>query len=122
MSENEVTNSAVSGAIARPQPAFGCELVHDDNGVRLVLSGELDIASAPELERRIGEAGASALVIDLGGLTFVDSTGLRLLLSVCAPDARPAPAELIPGPPTVQRVFELAGVAERLRFREVEDA
>jgi anti-anti-sigma factor len=49
----------------------------------LALCGELDIASAPGLERALDEFGASIprrLVIDLTDVTFMDSTGLRALL------------------------------------------
>jgi anti-sigma B factor antagonist len=49
----------------------------------IALSGELDIASAPVLEEAMIEAcsaGAREVVLDLGGLEFMDSTGLRAIL------------------------------------------
>ena len=55
-----------------------------DAGVRLELTGELDISSAPVLEEALGriEAGQpSLLLVDLRGLEFMDSTGLRTLVS-----------------------------------------
>jgi anti-sigma B factor antagonist len=54
------------------------------NGVaRLALAGELDMAVAPTLEvelSRVENDGVSSLLLDLGELTFMDSTGLHLLL------------------------------------------
>jgi len=48
-------------------------------GWRLTLRGELDFGSAPQLERALAESGADVL-LDLRGLTFMDSTGVRVLL------------------------------------------
>lgn len=55
-------------------------------GPRTVITavGELDPATAPQLDRAIADAradGATELVIDLAGVTFVDSSGLRSLIA-----------------------------------------
>jgi anti-anti-sigma factor len=57
------------------------------------------------------------VVIDLGGLTFIDSSGLRVLLLADA-RARERGYELVllPGQETVQRVFEMTGALDVLRF------
>ena len=87
----------------------------------LVLSGELDIAPAADLEAmvlRICAEGARGLVIDLSGLTFMGSTGIRIVLSakqICA--ERACEFFVIPGPPTVQRLFEITGLLDVLPFR-----
>ena len=50
----------------------------DDGTVVIALAGELDIASAPELEKAIDRAtasGARLVIVDLHGLEFMDSTG-----------------------------------------------
>jgi anti-anti-sigma factor len=87
----------------------------------LALSGELDIASAPGLERALDEFGASIprrLVIDLTEVTFMDSTGLRALL-LARQRTEDGDHELLlrPGPRQVQRVFELSGTLERFNFQ-----
>lgn len=48
----------------------------------LAVSGELDLAGAAELEERIrqGIASGGALELDISGLTFIDSTGLSILV------------------------------------------
>ena len=61
---------------------------HDHEAPRLVLSGELDLASAEELEgelKQLESAEPPLLVLDLRELEFMDSTGLR---TVIAADAR----------------------------------
>ena len=49
----------------------------------LSLVGELDASTAPELEaaiERLCEDGASEIVLDMHELSFIDSSGLRLIL------------------------------------------
>jgi anti-sigma B factor antagonist len=86
----------------------------------LVLSGELDMATAPHLETVVHACAGSAgrLTLDLSRLTFMDSTGVRLVLltqRLCRETG--AEFALIPGPRLIQRVFELTGVLDRLPFR-----
>jgi anti-sigma B factor antagonist len=82
--------------------------------------GELDALTAPTLEAQINElreAGFRRVVLDLRGLSFMDSTGLHLIFR-CDEEARQDgfAFELISGTRAVQRVFEVAGFAERLPF------
>jgi anti-sigma B factor antagonist len=93
---------------------------HVGNSVRVVSVGELDIGGAPEAEDVLREAegdGVSDLTLDLSGLTFMDSTGLRL---VVAADRRAREAgrtlHVVRGPAAVQRVFELTGLDDKLPF------
>jgi anti-sigma B factor antagonist len=86
----------------------------------VALEGELDIAAVAEIEpelERLERGGLSALVLDLRGVTFLDSSGIRMIL---AADAR-ARAQarrlvVVPGPEPVHRVFELALLDRRLEF------
>lgn len=51
----------------------------------LAIAGELDVSTAPELARRVQELlddEASAVSLDLSELTFMDSSGLRLLIEL----------------------------------------
>lgn len=89
-------------------------------GSVLSLYGELDVASAPLLERRIKRlqwAGASAIVIDLSGLDFIDSTGLHVLIRAHA-RAEEGRLTLLRGSRNVHRVFELTGTDELLPFAD----
>jgi anti-anti-sigma factor len=49
------------------------------HGMVLVVEGELDMVTAKVLTERAEAAMAKNLVIDLAGVTFMDSTGLRAL-------------------------------------------
>jgi anti-sigma B factor antagonist len=92
------------------------------NRVRhLVLSGELDMAGIPELRRNLSEACSEleCLVIDMSGLTFIDSTGIHFLLDMRSRAERDGwTLRVVPGPPQVQRVLEIAGVAELLPWAD----
>ena len=84
----------------------------------LVLEGALDIAATTaahkcliglDLPRR------GQLVLDLSRVTFIDSTGIRLLLQA-REHARRCGAEfgIVPGPADVTRVLELVGLDDQL--------
>ena len=61
------------------------EIVKNKNGSTLVvsLSGRLDTVSAPQLDKELKEAigDISELILDLSGLEYMSSAGLRILLS-----------------------------------------
>lgn len=91
-------------------------------GVRIRLRGDVDLANVGDIQAKIDEclaAGCQHVVLDLRGVTFLDSTGVHLVLDTDA-TARAAGWQLllIEGPPAVQRVFELAGVRDRLPFAQ----
>jgi len=91
-----------------------------DDAVTISLQGELDLSSASRMEERfaaIDEQRPSRVVVDLGGLAFMDSTGLRALL-LADELAREHNYELVllPGQEAVQRVFEVTGALDVLRF------
>jgi anti-anti-sigma factor len=99
--------------------AFDVEIAGDAAVVRA--SGELDQSTAPALERAIGgplgDPGIRSITLDLRSLRFIDSTGLRIVLTTDgALRADGRRLQLIKGPPSVHRVFELALLEERLDF------
>jgi anti-sigma B factor antagonist len=86
----------------------------------VALAGELDISTAPDVDReltKIERQQPSTLVVDLRELTFIDSTGLRTILSA---DARfrqqGGRLVIVPGPPAVHRVFTISLLDQRLQF------
>jgi anti-anti-sigma factor len=59
---------------------FDLTASRDDQGrCRLTLRGELDLGTAEQLEQALAEANGEVL-LDLRGLSFMDSTGVRVLL------------------------------------------
>ena len=84
------------------------------------LNGELDIAAAPMARDLIAAVigKGRALVLDLRGLSFIDSSGLDLLLQLAADARRDGwSLSLIQGARVVQRIFQLTGTEGRLPFR-----
>jgi anti-sigma B factor antagonist len=84
----------------------------------LVLSGELDVVSAPELAQCLNEALAAdhaRVTLDLSELEFVDSAGVSVLIKG-KQDAESNGRTLVLSHPTeqVHRVFALIGLADWL--------
>src|SRR4051794_32119851 len=84
--------------------------------------GDLDIASAPELQESLGLAlrsDASAVVVDLRGIDLLDSTGLRVLLEAAlGPDGKRV--SFVRGGERVETVLRVSGLSDKLPFREPE--
>jgi anti-sigma B factor antagonist len=84
------------------------------NGTWVVAaSGELDLFTAPELERALAEPltnGAVQLVVDLAAATFVDSTALHVLLRVARQlDGKEDELIVVAPDPNVRKAFEITG-------------
>ncbi len=93
---------------------------HDKGRAVVSLRGELDLASAPLLQSELDSsqiASASMLVLDLEELKFIDSTGLRVLLSAYEQaQQRGQEFAVTEGSPQVQRLLSITGVGEHLRI------
>lgn len=106
-----------------PQPPASRLLTVDSRrtaeGPLLVPSGELDIDSAPVLDEALRRAAdaETPVTVDLRELTFMDSTGLHLLVDAATRLERSGGSlTLVRGRPEVQRVFEITGLDARLAF------
>ena len=90
------------------------------DSVRVAPVGELDIATVEKLRtevERLRESGFTKLVLDLRGVRFLDSTGLRLVLELdAAAKENSQELQIIRGSAVVQRIFEVTQVSERLQF------
>jgi anti-sigma B factor antagonist len=104
-----------------PAPGFAIVDADRDGVHMLVLKGELDARSAPALETAVAHhfaSGFGAITLDLGGLDFIDSSGLWTILAAmrwCERQGRGF--SLLPGPEAVQQVFEVTGLVDVLPFR-----
>ena len=90
--------------------------VEERNGDPLLhLQGDLDVVTAPLLQRRINEllgAGHNRLLVDADSLGFCDSTGLRVLISARRRLAeRSGELELVRTSGVLQRLLELSGLS-----------
>lgn len=90
----------------------------DDGRMTLSLKGELDLATAPILERAIGAIPwehLRELAFDLHDLAFIDSTGLTLIIRTAQSAADEGVQFAIQRvPDQARRLFEITGVIERL--------
>ena len=80
------------------------------------VSGEVDIQTSPDLQERLQtllDAGSSSLVVDLGGVTFLDSTGLSVLIAALKRcQSVGGELRLVSLQPSVKRVLEITGLTE----------
>jgi len=87
----------------------------------IAVSGELDIATVPGLRQHMTlhlfTDHAEIIVLDLSAVSFIDSTGLRTILD--AADQDHDRLRIIPSPACL-RLFEIAGVADRLPLIDTE--
>jgi anti-sigma B factor antagonist len=104
--------------------AVGSNLLIDVSreGERVVLhlEGELDLASVPLLEGEVENAtmdDPAAIVLDLRGLEFIDSTGLRAILLLDKRSTeRGQTFALVRGSEQVQRLMNMTRVDEHLKI------
>jgi len=104
-------------------PNFHLETVPERDVVRVSPVGEVDLSTVGAIRdelRQLRQVGFTRLVLDLRATTFLDSTGLHLILEeVDAARAAGARFAIVEGPPEVQRVFELTGLGPQLPFSDV---
>lgn len=109
-----------------PAPAgpegFTIRCAREDDRYVVAPVGELDLASAPRLERELRRVEASdvrEIVLDLSAVQFIDSTGLQPVVHAHArTEHHSKRLMIVPGPEAVQRCFEISGLMSRLPFVE----
>lgn len=96
---------------------FSVHLVaSSDHAATVEVHGELDVSTAPKLQDRLHDLiteGKRDLIVDLAGMTFIDSTGLGVLVSALK-RAREAGGGLVlrEPRPSARKVFEISGLAQ----------
>ena len=109
-----------SGGRARASQVYGgtgrlrLEVSEDAGSARMALYGEFDIASAADASRALQELltrGPDAVTVDLSGLDFMDSTGVKFLVDGRETAlARGVKLSLVHGGDPVKRVLTVSGV------------
>ena len=110
----------MSATQARRYSPFAVEVEPHREIVSVRPRGELDLATTDLLRDRIQDlvaAGSPRVLLDLRGVTFIDSTGLRLVLEL----ERWSRADgwtlgVVDGSPEVGRIFDLTGVRPVVPF------
>ena len=114
MSQPLMDSSSVARLAGAPPPGFKCALSYGELASAWVrAAGELDIAAAHRLEQILCDTviRARLLVLDLRGLTFIDSSGLHVIVDACTRAERaPCRVVVIQGSPQVQRMFAMLGL------------
>lgn len=93
---------------------------------RIVIAGELDSATcgqlAGEFERELAGSRLAKLVLDLSGLTFVDSAGTRMLILLQRQAGdRGTEVEVVPAPEDVTALLRVSGLIDRLNLVDTPD-
>jgi len=99
--------------------AFYVELEARGSELWVLPRGDLDLAAAPELRESLSLAlrsDAESVVVDLRGLDFLDSTGLKALVEAHAgPEGHRV--SFIRGNSMIEQVLQVSHLDGELRFR-----
>ena len=97
------------------QPTWNIDVYDDGTTLYVTPVGELDVYTAPRLAEALAcvNDGHRALILEVGELTFVDSTGLNVLTTVQRQEPR---RFMLSGEcAALERVLELADMASHFR-------
>jgi anti-sigma B factor antagonist len=104
--------------MAGPEGFGLCDEAVDESTHVLLPKGEIDAVTAPQLGRRLlglAEEGKTGVVVDLSRVTFMDSTGLGVLLNALrALTRRKGRMALVCPNDRVLRPFQVTGLADRM--------
>jgi anti-anti-sigma factor len=92
------------------------EILEDEDGPIVKLGGELDVSNVDLAQKAIAgllESKPKRLIFDLSGITFMDSSGLGLLLLA---QRETESVEIRDASAIAQRVIEATGLTEYLRL------
>jgi len=105
-----------------PPTELRCEIARNGSLAWVQPFGELDLDTVHRVEAALEELrseGCPEVVLDLRGLTFMDSTGLRLVIRWdTAARENGFRFAVVPGEEVVHRVFQLTGMDEHLTLAE----
>ena len=94
---------------------------HDGNVVVINVQGEIDAATAPVLDQELREAddcSTAEVIIDFGGVDFIDSSGLSVLVAAQKRlRNRDATLVVVNAQASTRRLFEIAGLDNVLTIR-----
>src|ERR671932_2679848 len=107
--------------MAIPPEEFSIAASDRAGRAHLTLRGELDLATAPELEQLLNERidAGQEVVVDLRGLEFMDSSGIRVLVAAHARAGRVGTRLFIVRPRTgsaVAKIVEVSGLDGELNL------
>jgi anti-sigma B factor antagonist len=108
--------------MSTPYAPFSVSVVPNRQEVSVVVTGEIDMRSAYEVEeacRELASTGFEVIVIDLRAVEFIDSTGLRALLRLrehCAHEGHDL-VLVAPRRSSLLRIFDVTGTRGLFQWR-----
>ena len=101
---------------------FQCRCSALPDGHLIVVSGEVDMATAPSLAEALDQFVSGTVTVDLSDVTFIDSTGLKALVAAHRRIERRRSRLIVRGvAPIVRRLFEIAGLDALLHADPIDD-
>jgi len=93
--------------------------IGDGNSILIAIAGELDLASCERLKPAADEAvfGQRPLIIDLSKCTFIDSSGLRLILQIAKgleEGDQPQPMAIVIGESATEKLFSVTAIDQSI--------
>ena len=110
----QAADTAETGETAAVLQQFGIDVVVGDRETLVVVTGELDAFTSPRLRDVLhGCDGASRVIVDTSAMSFIDSTGLGVLVGASTRLASLGCELVVRSPrPSTWRVFEIAGILD----------
>jgi len=111
-------------AMVTPPEEFSISSAEREGRVHVTVRGELDLATAPELEELLDEhlAAGREVLVDLRGLSFMDSSGVRVLVAGHTLAGRSGTRLVLVRPGAgspVAKIIEVSGLDGELNFEDV---
>lgn len=97
-----------------PTPGLFVDVTQVENGLRVVVGGEVDLATSPILAEALADAfdRTDQVELDLSLVRFMDSQGLGVLVHARPDDASPRRLVVVDGSPAVRRLLAVTGLNE----------
>jgi anti-anti-sigma factor len=98
---------------------IGIDIVERDGAVVITVEGEVDLSVAERFQASLVKAGASdapAIVLDLDRVSFMDASGVHVVLQFSISEPGRGRLALTRGSPQVRRLLEITGVRRYLSF------
>jgi anti-sigma B factor antagonist len=110
------TDSGDSSIVVTP---FGVDVSGPAATPTIVVRGEIDVATSPQLRNELNAlvaSGARVITLDFAGVSFVDSSGLGVLVGTYKRlrDDDEGSIRIVGAQPSVRKVFEITGLETAL--------